>query len=64
MAAGSVETANGGALQITQDGDVISINGGEATVVRRGILVANGYLVHIIDTVLQPPSDDVGPAAC
>jgi uncharacterized surface protein with fasciclin (FAS1) repeats len=59
VAAGSVETASGALLEITQEGDVISINGGEATVVCGGIPVANGYL-YIIDTVLQPPSDDVG----
>ena len=45
--------------EITQEGDVISINGGEATVVCGGIPVANGYL-YIIDSVLQPPSSDVG----
>ena len=59
MAAGSVETADGAVLEITQEGDVISINGGEATVVCGGIPVANGYL-YIIDSVLQPPSSDVG----
>jgi uncharacterized surface protein with fasciclin (FAS1) repeats len=59
VAAGSVETAGGALLEITQEGDVISINGGEATVVCGGIPVANGYL-YIIDTVLQPPSGDAG----
>jgi uncharacterized surface protein with fasciclin (FAS1) repeats len=59
VTAGSAETANGGVLQITQEGDVISINGGEATVVCGGIPVANGH-VYIIDSVLQPPSGDVG----
>ena len=59
VAAGSVETASGALLEITQEGDVISINGGEATVVCGGIPVANGYL-YIIDSVLQPPSSDVG----
>ena len=59
VAAGSIETAGGAVLEITQEGDVISINGGEATVVCGGIPVANGYL-YIIDTVLQPPSSDVG----
>ena len=59
VAAGSVETANGAVLEITQEGDTISINGGEATVVCGGIPVANGY-VYIIDSVLQPPSSDVG----
>ena len=59
VAAGEVETASGALLQVTQEGDVISINGGEATVVCGGIPVANGYL-YIIDSVLQPPSSDVG----
>ena len=59
VAAGSIETANGGQLQITQEGDTISINGGEATVLCGGIPVANGY-IYIIDSVLQPPSGDVG----
>jgi uncharacterized surface protein with fasciclin (FAS1) repeats len=59
VAAGSIETANGGQLQITQEGDTISINGGEATVLCGGIPVANGY-IYIIDSVLQPPSSDVG----
>ena len=48
VAAGSVETAGGAVLEVTQEGDVISINGGEATVVCGGIPVANGYL-YIID---------------
>jgi transforming growth factor-beta-induced protein len=59
VAAGSIETANGAVLEVTQEGDAISINGGEATVVCGGIPVANGY-VYIIDSVLQPPSSDVG----
>ena len=59
VAAGEVETASGALLQVTQEGDVITINGGEATVVCGGIPVANGYL-YIIDSVLQPPSSDVG----
>jgi uncharacterized surface protein with fasciclin (FAS1) repeats len=59
VAAGAIESAGGGQLQITQEGDTISINGGEATVVCGGVPVANGY-IYIIDTVLQPPSGDVG----
>jgi uncharacterized surface protein with fasciclin (FAS1) repeats len=58
VAGGSIETANGGQLQITQEGDTISINGGEATVVCGGIPVANGF-IYIVDTVLQPPSSDL-----
>jgi uncharacterized surface protein with fasciclin (FAS1) repeats len=61
VAAGSIETANGAVLEITGDAaaGTITINGGEATVVCGGIPVANGYL-YIIDSVLQPPSGDVG----
>jgi uncharacterized surface protein with fasciclin (FAS1) repeats len=59
VAAGTVDTAGGGQLQITQEGDLITINGGEAIVVCGGIPVANGF-VYIIDSVLQPPSSDVG----
>jgi uncharacterized surface protein with fasciclin (FAS1) repeats len=59
VAAGGAETAGGALLEVTQEGDTISINGGEATVVCGGIPVANGYL-YIIDSVLQPPSSDVG----
>jgi uncharacterized surface protein with fasciclin (FAS1) repeats len=58
VAAGTIDTA-GGQLQITQEGDAISINGGEAMVVCGGIPVANGF-IYIIDSVLQPPSSDVG----
>lgn len=57
--AGSVETAHGAPLAVTQDGETIAINGGEATVLCGGIAVANGY-VYVIDSVLQPPSGDVG----
>lgn len=59
VAAGTAETAHGAALTIAQEGEAIVINGGEATVVCGGIPVANGF-VYVIDSVLQPPSDDVG----
>lgn len=52
-------TVNGAELQFTLDGETLMINGDEAAVVCADIAVANGT-VHIIDTVLQPPSDDVG----
>jgi uncharacterized surface protein with fasciclin (FAS1) repeats len=59
VAAGSVEPAAGGTLTVTQEGDSMLINGGEATVMCGGIPVANGF-VYIIDTVLQPPSEGAG----
>lgn len=59
VAAAEVETAGGALLQVTQEGEAITINGGEATVVCGGIPVANGYL-YIVDSVLQPASSDVG----
>ncbi|CAN5820633.1 hypothetical protein BH24ACT5_BH24ACT5_21470 [soil metagenome] len=58
-AAGTEVTVNGAELTFTLDGDSLLINNGAATVVCAGIPVANG-IVHIIDSVLQPPSDDIG----
>jgi transforming growth factor-beta-induced protein len=55
---GTATTVNGSELQFALDGDSLMINGDEAVVVCADIPVANG-VVHIIDTVLQPPSDDV-----
>ena len=60
LAAGATgTTVNGAELQFALDGDTLMINGEEAAVVCADIPVGNG-VVHIIDTVLQPPSDDVG----
>jgi uncharacterized surface protein with fasciclin (FAS1) repeats len=61
LAAGSVETAGGALLEFAPmaDAATISINGGESMVVCGGIPVANGF-IYIVDTVLQPPSSDVG----
>jgi uncharacterized surface protein with fasciclin (FAS1) repeats len=56
---GTATTVNGAELQLALAGDALMINGDEAVVVCADIPVANG-VVHIIDTVLQPPSDDVG----
>ena len=59
VAAATAETAHGATVAISQDGETIVINGGEAAVVCGGIPVANGY-VYVIDSVLQPPSGEVG----
>jgi transforming growth factor-beta-induced protein len=60
LAAGATATTvNGAELQFALDGETLMINGDEAAVVCADIPVANG-VVHIIDTALQPPSDDVG----
>jgi uncharacterized surface protein with fasciclin (FAS1) repeats len=58
-AGGTATTVNGSELQFALEGETLMINGDEAAVVCADIPVANG-VVHIIDTVLQPPSDDVG----
>ena len=52
---GSFVTVNGAELEIAMDGDSLSINGGEATVVCQDIPTANAT-VHLIDTVLMPPA--------
>lgn len=57
-AASPIQTANGATLEVSQDGETITINGDEAVVVCAGIPVDNGT-VYIIDSVLQPPSDDL-----
>jgi uncharacterized surface protein with fasciclin (FAS1) repeats len=53
--AGTVATVNGAELEITMDGDSVTINGGEATVICQDVPTANAT-VHLIDTVLMPPS--------
>lgn len=55
---GTAETVNGESLDFALDGDTLFINGEEAAVVCADITVGNG-IVHIIDSVLQPPSDDL-----
>ena len=57
-AAGSVETPNG-SLTLAMDGDVLVLNGGEATVTCSGIVTADAT-VHVIDHVLQPAGDMTG----
>jgi uncharacterized surface protein with fasciclin (FAS1) repeats len=56
---GTAVTVNGAELQFALDGQTLTINGGESVVVCADIPVANG-VVHIIDAVLQPPSEDLG----
>jgi uncharacterized surface protein with fasciclin (FAS1) repeats len=55
---GTAETVNGESLDFALDGDTLFINGQEAAVVCADITVGNG-IVHIIDSVLQPPTDDL-----
>jgi uncharacterized surface protein with fasciclin (FAS1) repeats len=59
VAASPIQTASGATLELALDGETITINGDESTVVCGPIPVANGT-VYIIDSVLQPPSDDLG----
>jgi transforming growth factor-beta-induced protein len=52
-AVGSVATVNGEEITFAADGDAISVNGGQATVVCADVPTANAT-VHIIDGVLMP----------
>lgn len=56
--AGTAVTVNGAELAFALDGETLTVNGDEATVVCADIAVGNG-IVHIVDSVLQPPSDDL-----
>jgi len=58
-AGGTAVTVNGAELTFALDGDTLTINGDEATVVCADIPVGNG-VVQLVDSVLQPPSDDLG----
>jgi uncharacterized surface protein with fasciclin (FAS1) repeats len=49
----SVATVNGAEVNVSVDGDTVMIN--EATVVNTDIDASNG-VIHVIDTVLLPPS--------
>ena len=49
----SVTTVNGADVTITIDGDAVMVN--DATVVAADIAASNG-IIHVIDTVLLPPS--------
>ena len=61
MLVGDVETLNG-TLTITVEGDMVVLNGGEATVVCPDIVTADAT-IHIIDHVLQPVDDSACPGA-
>jgi uncharacterized surface protein with fasciclin (FAS1) repeats len=50
-----LETFTGETLQISAEGDTISVGGGQATVVVGDIQTANAT-VHLIDSVMLPPS--------
>ena len=55
MSSGNVETLNGDDVEVTvSDGDVM-VN--DATVTTADVIASNG-IVHIIDKVLMPPTDD------
>ncbi len=55
--AGTVTTVNGAELDVALDGEALSINGGQATVVCQDVPTANAT-VYLIDSVLMPPMDD------
>lgn len=50
-----LETFTGETLEISADGDTVSVGGGQATVVVADIQTANAT-VHLIDSVMLPPS--------
>ena len=56
-AAGTAETLRG-TLDITAEGDVLRINGGEANVTCAGVEAADGT-IFVIDRVLQPPTSEL-----
>ena len=55
--AGTLTTVNGAELEVTKDGDTLTINGDEAKVVCQDVPTANAT-VYLIDSVLMPPADD------
>ena len=57
LASGDVETLNGATAAVTVD-DGVSVN--DSTVVIADIITSNG-IIHVIDAVLLPPSDDAEP---
>ena len=56
IAPGAVETVEGGEVDIAVDGDTVSVN--DATVVMPDVMASNG-VIHVIDSVLVPPTVDV-----
>lgn len=59
-AAGTVETLSG-PLALTAEGGPLVVNG-QATVACPDIVTANGT-IHVIDALLQPATDDLGPGS-
>ena len=59
LESGDVETLNGATVAVTVD-DGVLVN--DSTVVVADIITSNG-IIHVIDAVLLPPSDDVEPVA-
>lgn len=57
LASGDVETLNGATVAVTVD-DGVSVN--DSTVVIADIITSNG-IIHVVDAVLLPPSDDAEP---
>ncbi len=55
VAAGEVDTVNGAKLKFTKVNDTVVINGGAAAVQCADVTVANAT-VHLIDSVVLPPS--------
>ncbi len=52
----SVETVNGATVDISVDGDTVMVN--DATVTAVDVEASNG-VIHVIDTVLLPPADEM-----
>lgn len=50
-----LETFTGETLEVSADGETVSVGGGQATVVVPDIMTANAT-VHLIDAVMLPPS--------
>jgi uncharacterized surface protein with fasciclin (FAS1) repeats len=55
MVTGDLTTFTGATLPIEVDGDTITLNGGQATVLVPGIQTANAT-VYLIDNVMIPPA--------
>lgn len=55
LTTGTYATFTGGELEVTVDGDAISVGGGQADVLVPGIQTANAT-VYLIDAVMLPPS--------
>lgn len=51
----SLVTLQGGRLAVTADGETVMVD--DATIVETDLEAGNG-VIHVIDTVLQPPADD------